>query len=91
MDDASPAQCPLCAAPLAMNGTFCKRCGYDAAHAQSDDAHLDGVDLPQGYAPEDPYVGKPAERPRAGRKEWTVVAVVVLVFAALGFASKLFG
>lgn len=44
------ATCPSCDEPLAINGTFCHACGWDAAVAASDDAYLDGVDVPDGYA-----------------------------------------
>lgn len=41
--------CPECEGPL-VRGTFCRACGWDGeVMERTDDAYLDGVDLPQGY------------------------------------------
>jgi hypothetical protein len=42
-----PPPCPECGKPTNLGGRFCRACGWDADHAGSRDAHLDGVDLPE--------------------------------------------
>lgn len=46
--------CPECGAGPLVRGTFCRDCGWDGELAYGDDAYLDDVDLPQGYADDDP-------------------------------------
>lgn len=37
-----------------MRGTFCRECGWDGeVMERTDEAYLDGVDLPQGYGDDD--------------------------------------
>ncbi len=43
-------ECPECGEEgLIRKGRFCRACGWDADLVDEADAHLDGVDLPQGY------------------------------------------
>lgn len=45
--------CPECEGPL-VRGTFCRACGWDGeVMERTDEAYLDGVELPQGYGDED--------------------------------------
>jgi hypothetical protein len=47
------ADCPECGEEL-VRGTFCRGCGYDAdLSSDEDEAHVEGLDLPTGYARED--------------------------------------
>ncbi|HYC77135.1 MAG TPA: hypothetical protein VEI02_05845 [Planctomycetota bacterium] len=80
--------CPHCDAPRRTGATFCKACGFDADLGESEDAYLDGVELPQGYAKEDPYESAP-ERPKRGRRTLIVVIATLAVAAALGAAAAL--
>ena len=50
----TPLPCPACGDPLSPGGRFCRGCGWDADLADSEDAYLDGVDLPQGHGRDDP-------------------------------------
>lgn len=70
--------CPSCQEELSLGGRFCHHCGWDADLAESEDAYLDGIELPDRDEPDYDYVfdGKPA--PRRSRKFWLFVAVVVL-------------
>lgn len=79
----SDKTCPSCGAPMALGGSYCKHCGFDAGVNASDDAHLDGVDLPQGYAAEDPYESPKPAAVKAGKKEWFVVLGVFLGLIAV--------
>ncbi len=79
----SDQSCPSCGARMALGGSFCKHCGFDRQVAASEDAHLDGVDLPQGYAAEEPYEDPRRAPVKAGKKEWTVVLGVFLGLIAL--------
>jgi hypothetical protein len=49
------AACPECGGPL-VRGTFCRACGWDGEleEVAADEEYLENVDLPQGYADEDP-------------------------------------
>jgi hypothetical protein len=89
MSDAAAPACPTCGAPLVLDGSYCKRCGYDRAVAGSDDAHLDGVDLPQGYAAEDPYAAPKPEPVKAGKKEWLVVGGIFFGLVAVSILAAL--
>jgi hypothetical protein len=87
-DSTATPTCPTCGAPVSARPIFCKRCGYDEELATSEDAYLDGVDVPEGYAATDaePYEPASKGRPKAGRREWTIVVAVVLV---LGLVAPL--
>jgi hypothetical protein len=71
-----PAPCPECGGPTVLEGRFCKGCGWDAELASSGDAYLDGVDIPQGYGPDEDTT--PADPPKGKRVLWTVLALLAL-------------
>ena len=66
-----PPPCPECGGPLSIEGTFCRKCGYDASLMDREDSYLDGVDLP----------AHPGEESAGPRRPflWTVVAVLLLL------------
>ena len=79
-----PPPCPDCGRPTANAGRFCKHCGWDADLVGSDDAHLDGVDIPQAmdddaYADALADAGLPAPARRGRGLVWWVAAVLLLV------------
>ncbi len=71
-----PDPCPECGGPTILGGRFCRGCGWDADLAESEDGHLDGVDLPQGYGPGEEEAPAPASR--AKRVLWTLLALLAL-------------
>ena len=74
--DSNAPECPSCNAPLSQNGTFCKACGYDPAVNSTEDSYLDDIDLPQGYAAEEPSG-------QATRSRWRAsVLLLALLIAA---------
>lgn len=67
-----------------MGNRFCKACGWDADLAESEDAHLDGVDVPEAMT-DGEYEEALAEEglapalPRRGRRPlWWATAVLLL-------------
>ncbi len=74
-----PAEpCPLCGGPLLRDGSFCRGCGWERRFAESDDAYLDGVDLPGAWAARDEDDG-PDAAADARRPFWIAVGVVLVV------------
>lgn len=69
-----PPPCPQCGKPTSIQGRFCKACGWDADLVESEDAYLDGVDLPQGYGPDEDEAPAPRRR-----WIWVLAAVAALV------------
>jgi hypothetical protein len=67
--------CPECGKPLALAGRFCKSCGWDADLEESEDGYLDGVDVPEGYPPEEDGEA----RPRGRRVIFVLAAIAALV------------
>jgi hypothetical protein len=77
-----PRPCPECGKPTTLEGRFCKACGWDADLVESEDSYLDGVDIPQGWGP-DEEEGAP---PRRRSVLWIVAAVAALAsFAYVTF------
>lgn len=72
-----PVPCPECGKPLALAGRFCKACGWDADLEESEDGYLDGVDVPQGYGPDEDEEARP--RGSGRRVLWVLTAIAVLV------------
>jgi hypothetical protein len=81
VDSETTHPCPSCDAPRASEDAFCKRCGFEPAVHASEESYLDDVELPQGYAKEDPYATAP--KPRATRREWIVVFGLTAVLVGL--------
>lgn len=91
--------CPDCGAPLALGGRFCKKCGWDADLVDSEDAYLDGVDLPEGgdftdadyqhFLEREGLVERPAAARRPARPDRSSVVLIVLVVLALLVAMLL--
>lgn len=80
-----PPPCPDCGRPTSNAGRFCKHCGWDADLVGSDDAHLDGVDIPEAMD-DDAYADAladaglgPAPVRRGRGLVWWVAAVLLLV------------
>jgi hypothetical protein len=93
-------ECPECGeSGLVRKGRFCRACGWDAdlVDDTEDEAHLDGLDLPQGYSrPEvedeeeaGDYEHTLAQERLDGRSpvRW-VVAVVALVLVVWIFVLR---
>ena len=82
-----PPPCPDCGKRTNLDGRFCRACGWDADLAESKDAYLDGVKVPEAMD-DDAYEDLLAEeglapRPRRGRNlAFTVAAVVLLLLFA---------
>jgi len=73
----SPAPCPECGAPTNLGGRFCRACGWDADLVETEDSHLDGVDVPQGWGP-DEEAAEPAIRGGRWRWLWILLALLAL-------------
>ncbi len=70
--------CPSCAEELSLGGRFCHHCGWDADLAESEDAYLDGIELPDTEEPDFQFALH-GQRTRKGRQKlWWFVALVVL-------------
>jgi hypothetical protein len=66
------APCPECGKPTTLRGRFCPACGWDADVEEGDEGYLDGVDLPQGYGPEE------GTADRRMHPIWVVLALLAL-------------
>ncbi len=84
-----PTKCPECETPLALGGTYCRQCGWDSELAGTEDAYLDGVDVPQGYSAEDegPLPTNPPPTRSVKIVTWIVVVGLLGIFAFGIYAS----
>jgi len=82
MGKAKPDPCPECGAPTSINGTFCKACGWDGSLQDTEDSYLDGVDVPQGYAPDEE---EPA--PTAAKRGLGILGTILILLALAGFVA----
>lgn len=82
-----PPPCPECGKPTNLGGRFCRACGWDADLEESEDAHLDGVDVP-GTMDDDAYDDVLADEGLAPRRRrgWSVAFTVAAVVLLLLFA-----
>ena len=91
-----PPPCPLCGRTTSLGGRFCRGCGWDADTAEGDDAHLDGVSVPEAMD-DDAYrdlledEGLAGAGPGTRRRPlvWWLAAVALLVAFALALIPAL--
>jgi len=89
-----PPPCPDCGKPTSNAGRFCKHCGWDADLQETEDAHLDGIVLPQamddeGYA--DLLASEALRAPRARGRGVVFTLAAILLLLALVWSTVLWG
>ncbi len=79
----SPEVCPNCGAEVPPNARACPECGSDEQTGWSEQAHTDGLDLPNQEFDYNEFVARefagPQPKPRGIRWFWWVAALVVAV------------
>ncbi len=79
----SPEVCPNCGAEVPPNARACPECGSDEQTGWSEQAHTDGLDLPNQEFDYNEFAARefagPRPKPRGIRWFWWVAALVVAV------------
>jgi len=83
-----PEYCPQCGAEVPHNAKSCPECGSDEETGWSDQAHYDGLDLPDENFDYDEFAKREfgAEKPipRGIHWFWWLIALLLLIAAAIG-------
>ncbi len=78
----APETCPNCGADVPRNARACPECGSDEQTGWSEEAHVDGLDLPEEKFDYDEFVerefGSKSPVPHGIHWFWWVIAVLVL-------------
>ncbi len=80
--------CSNCGSELSLKGRFCKGCGFDADLSESEDAYLDGIELPETSLTDSDYnqlLGHERLGGKRPRKNPVWVGLVLLTTAAFAF------
>ena len=77
-----PETCPNCGAEVPRNAKACPECGSDEQTGWSEEAHVDGLDLPEEKFDYEDFVerefGSKSPVPHGIHWFWWVIAVLVL-------------
>lgn len=79
----SPRECPNCGADVPPRAKVCPECGSDDQTGWSEEAQLDGLDLPDDSFDYNEFVkeefGSKTPVPRGIHWFWWVIAILILV------------